>query len=256
MNRWKRKKQPLPIKLCVLAGFLFVLVLVGTCSYFYQETASSKEQVTPKKAPPVVKQLTAIGLENMSVILDKEQFQQEYEEFVLAQPGMGKVSTTLFLSNYEQLTDHVYVLYSQVDDRGNSVIQCVYNTKTQTPEFAIYQKPLEGIEDLGGVAKESTVSVADLYQVSEKKTTLQVSGFHTEKLTKKEQEQVCETLIQYVTRKYQDTDIKITELTFVAQDEEQSEEDTICFQFTVDDAVHATLSVYYNLVSHTVVVME
>lgn len=112
---------------------LFLCLVIGVCTYFYTENKKLEE--SQKKEEAIKKEnqekerlyLTYIGLENIPFLKEEINFVQEYEKFIKEELKLPKVSISVFFSNYEQLSENVFLLYSQINDTKSTVLQTVVN---------------------------------------------------------------------------------------------------------------------------------
>ena len=234
---------------------LFFCIVIGVCAYFYTENKKLELQQQQEKQIEKEKQkndrlyLTYISIENIPFLADEINFVQEYEKYIKEELKLPKVSISIFFSNYEQLSQNVYLLYSQINDTNSTVLQTVVNVSHHEYEFDKCSKKFENIEELGGVVPGGETSLSSKYE--DKKKEEEYATVKFDLTVEKQQENVnftgdmknvlTDVIQRYAVEKYKETDVKVTEIKLT--DAYISEEYQI-YVFTLEDLIKSNVAVY------------
>lgn len=235
---------------------LFLCLVIGVCTYFYTENKKLEE--SQKKEEAIKKEnqekerlyLTYIGLENIPFLKEEINFVQEYEKFIKEELKLPKVSISVFFSNYEQLSENVFLLYSQINDTKSTVLQTVVNVSHHEYEFEKSSKKIENIEELGGVMPGGEVALSSKYE--DKQKDKEYATVKYDLTVEKEQQGhvnftdeiknvLTDVMQQYAYEKYKETDVEVTEIKLTEAYESEEYE---IYVFTMDDLIKSNVAVY------------
>lgn len=245
-------KKKTNISLIYVGGFiailLFFLTVTGICVFFYNKDRENAIVPEENVKHENVKQddqtlnLNYIGLENIPFLsVKQEEFIKEYEAYILDELKRPKVTTSIFFSNYEQMSNNTYVVFSQIDDTKSSVIQTIVNVKEFTYDFSVYDKEIDNIEELGGVKPRGEETLADKYKTKAATIEYAKVEWNEEKVEEAVKNDVENVVTKYAYEKYKNTDIQVTSINLK---QIRKENEYKIFEFQMDDLTSTIVAVY------------
>lgn len=230
--------------------FLFAIVVIGVCVFFYQKGEKEISKDTTLNTNHLTQQeekrlnLNYIGLENIPFLKIKQEiFMEKYESYISDELNLPKVTTSIFFSNFKQMSNNTYVVYSQIDDTKSTILQTIVNIKEYTYDFSKCEQKIEDIEELGGVLPGGNETLADKYKTKAVEIQYAQVQWGDETIEEEAKKNLQNTMQRYAYEKYKNTDIQVTLIKFRRL---RKENEYTIYEFQMDDLTATTVAVYWK----------